>query len=53
MAMKSKKIIMPAELQQQTLDQLHNNHMGIQKARFLVRESIHQTYMNADIENTI
>ena len=32
-AVKGKRIIIPAELQQQVLEQLHNNHIGIEKTR--------------------
>ena len=31
--MKGKKIIIPFQLQKQTLQQLHSNHMGIEKMR--------------------
>ena len=39
-AMKDKRIIIPAELQLQALQQLHNNYMGIEKTKLSARESI-------------
>ena len=52
--MKGRKIIVAEELQQYALEEkLHNNHMGIEKARLLVCESINCIYMNSGIENTI
>ena len=52
-AMKSKRIIIPFLLQRQIQELLHSNHMGIEKMRLEVRESVYWVNMNADIENTI
>ena len=40
-AMAGKRAIMLEELQQQSLDQLHINHMGIEKTRLLPRISLY------------
>ena len=37
----------------QTLDQLHSNHMGIDKPGLLTCKSIYWVNMNVNIENTI
>ena len=52
-AMMGRRIIIPFLLQRQILEQLHSNHMGIENARLLVRESVYFVKMNADIENII
>ena len=39
-AMKGKHIIKPYLLQRQILEQLHNNHLGIEKTHLLTRESV-------------
>ena len=44
--MKGRRIIIPAVLQNKTLKQLHLNHMGIEKTRLLVGESIYWINMN-------
>ena len=54
--MKDKKITIPAGLKPQIpqiLDQLHSNHIGMEKTRLLGIESIHWINMNVDIEYTI
>ena len=48
-AMKGKIIIIPSNLQNQILEQLHSNHMVIEKTRLLQRKSVYQLNMNADI----
>ena len=35
------------------MEQLHSNHMGIEKTWHIVRESVHWNTMNADIEETV
>ena len=40
-AMKGKRIIIPFPLQKQILQQLHSNHMGIEKIRLLIYESVY------------
>ena len=52
-AVKNKRIIIPFPLQKQILQQLHRNHMGIEKMRLLACYSVYWVYMNADIENAI
>ena len=53
--MKGRCIIIPAELKQQVLDQLHLNHMGIKKktTKLLTHESVYWVNINTDIENHI
>ena len=48
---KGRCIIIPKELWKQALEQLHSNHMGIEKTRILACESIYWMNMNACIEN--
>ena len=48
--LKGRYIIIPTSLKQQVLDQLHSNHMGIQKTKLLTRESVYWSDINADIE---
>ena len=47
---KGRWIIVPAELKQQVLDQLHLNHMGIKKQKLLMHESVYWVNINTDIE---
>ena len=35
------------------LEQLHTNHMGIEKMHLLIRESAYWVNMNANIEQTV
>ena len=51
--MKGRRIIIPVSLHKRALDQLHVNHMGIDKTRLLVCESIYWINMDDDIENAI
>ena len=51
--MKGRCIIVPVELKQQVLDQLHLNHMGIEKTKLLVHELVYWVNINSDIENHI
>ena len=51
--MKGRHIIIPAELKQQVLDQLHPNHIGIEKTKLLTHESVYWININTDIENHI
>ena len=52
--MKGRWCIVPEELQKQDLEQLHSNHMGIEKkTRIQKSESIYWIYMNANIENAV
>ena len=48
--MKGRCIIIPAELKQQVLNQLHLNHMGIEKTKLLTCESVYWVNINTDIE---
>ena len=45
-AMKGKRIIILSLLQKQILQQLHSNHMGIEKMRFLAHESVYLININ-------
>ena len=49
--LKGRHIIIPTSLKQQVLDQLHINHMGIEKNK-LTCESVYWSNINADIKNT-
>ena len=51
--MKGRCIIIPESLKQQVLDQLHVNHMGIEKPKLLVCKSVYWVNINNDIENHI
>ena len=51
--LKGRHIVIPTTLKQQVLDQLHTNHMGIEKAKLLVHESVYWPSINADIEKYI
>ena len=46
------RVIIPAQVQQQTLNQLHSNHMGIEKQDYW-GEFIYWVSMNANIENAV
>ena len=52
-AMKNKSIIVHASLQNKALNQMHLNHMGIEKTYLLVCQYINWINMKADIEETI
>ena len=51
--MKGRHTIIPQELRQQVLDQLHLNHMGIRKTKSLMCESVYWVNINNDIENHV
>ena len=51
--MKGRPIIIPVELKQQVLGQLHLNHMGIEKTKLLMCESVYWIDINTDIEKHI
>ena len=51
--LKGRRIIIPVYWQKRALDQLHVEHMSIQKTRLLVYEYICWININADIENAI
>ena len=51
--LKGRHIVIPEALQRQAFEQLHINHMGINKTKLLAYESIYWTGMNNDIENHI
>ena len=50
--MKGRQIIVPQELKQQVLDQLHINHMGIEKTKLLACKSVYWVNINNDIEKS-
>ena len=52
-AMKGKWIIIPYMLHKLIPQQLHSNHIGIEKVWLLVKESVYWTKMNMDIECTV
>ena len=49
--MKGRCVIIPEILKTHTLEQLYMNHMGIEKTKLLVCESIYWVNINDDIEN--
>ena len=51
--MKGRHIIIPEDVKQQALDQLHVNHMGIKKTKLLMNESVFWVNINNDIENHV
>ena len=51
--MKGKRIIIPFHLQKHILQQLHSNHLGIEKTRLLVHGLVYWVNVNADIEKTM
>ena len=51
--MKGRHVIILDILKTHALDQLHINHMGIEKAKLLAYESIYWANINDDIENFI
>ena len=52
-AVKGKCIIIPFTLQKQILDQLHSNHMWIEKMWLLVMDSLYWINMYADVEHIV
>ena len=52
MVLKGRHIIIPNSLKQQVLDQLHINHMGIEKMKLLACECIYWHSINTNIERT-
>ena len=48
--LKDRHIIIPTSLKQQVLDQLHTNHMGIEKTKLLACKSVYWSTINVDIE---
>ena len=51
--LKGRHIIMPNSLRQQVLNQLHTNHMGIEKTKLLAHECVYWPSINAEIEKYI
>ena len=51
--LKGRHIVIPTSLRQQVLDQLHTNHMGIEKTKLLAHESVYWSSINVDIEKYI
>ena len=52
-AMKGTQLIIPFSLQKNILDQLHSNHMGMEKRWLLARESVYWINMNADVQHVV
>ena len=53
MVLKGRHIITPNSLKQQVLNQLHINHMGIEKMKLLVHKCIYWNSININIEKYI
>ena len=51
--LKGRCIIIPTSLKQKVLEQLHSNHMGIEKTKLLVCESVYWSDINVDIKKYI
>ena len=51
--MKGRCVVIPEVLKQQALDQLHINHMGIEKTQLIACESIYWVNINNNIESFI
>ena len=51
--MKGRHIIIPQDLKQQVLDQLHVNHMGIEKTKLLMCKTVYWVNINNNIENHV
>ena len=51
--LKGRHKVIPNSLRQQILEQLHTNHVGIEKTKLLAHESVYWSSINADIENYI
>ena len=51
--LKGRHIVIQNSLRQQVLNQLHTNHMGIEKTKLLACESVYWASINADIEKYI
>ena len=51
--LKGRHIIIPISLKQQVLDQLHTNHMGIEKTKLLACQSVYWSTINVDIKKYI
>ena len=51
--LKGRHIIMPNNLWQQVFNQLHTNHMGIEKTKLLAHKCVYSPSINADIEKYI
>ena len=48
--LKGRYIVIPNVLQKQALEQLHINHMGMDKTKILVCESVYWPGVNSSIE---
>ena len=51
--MKGRQIVIPTSLKQPVLDQLYTNHMGIEKTKYIMCESIYWADINTNIEKHI
>ena len=51
--LKGRHIVIPTSFKQQVLDQLHINHMGIEKSKLLTCKSVYWYNINADIKDYI
>ena len=53
MILKGRCIIIPNSLRQKVLNQLHTNHMGIEKTKLLAHKCVYWYSINADIKKYI
>ena len=51
--LKGRHVIIPTNLRHQILEQLHTNHMGIEKTKLLAHESVYWPSINTDTDNFI
>ena len=51
--MKGRCRIIPQELRQQVLDQLHLNHIGIENTKLLAHKLVYWVNIDSDIENHV
>ena len=51
--LKGRCVVIPNSLRQQVLNQLHTNHMGIEKTKLLACEFVYWSSINADIKSYI
>ena len=51
--LKGRHIVILNSLRQQVLNELHTNHMGVEKTKLLACESVYWSSINADIKSSI
>ena len=50
---KGKQIIVPETMQKDIIHQLHRGHLGVEKTRLLVRDTVYWPKINSDIEKLV